>query len=141
MQGPQITDGELGATEPSERPNGLLIPTTDGELARFDQREMRYDRVDVSEQVHVSARGDGAEAAPDFDRVVAYSAKPDHYAARPPDDAVILRSYALAVERAFARLGASELSGYHLSTEEPPVGVVDGTLVADSIPAGNPRNW
>jgi len=141
VQGPAITEGRPGATEPDERPNGLLIPITDQELARFDQREMRYARVDVSGQVHVSARGGGAETGPDFARVVAYSAQPDHYAARPPDDAVILRSYVLAVERAFARLGASELSDYRLSTEAPPVEVVDGTLVADSIPAGNPRDW
>jgi hypothetical protein len=141
------------AAEPTAGPNGLLIPASEGDLARFDLREMRYDRVDVSDQVLLAdtTPGTGSTAGPDrvpsgestagFDRVITYVAKPEHFAPDPPDDAVILRTYVRVVEQAFADLGESELRTYAATTDQPPVEVVDGVLVADAIPAGNPRDW
>jgi hypothetical protein len=54
---------------------------------------------------------------------------------------VILASYACAVEAAFESLGPGQLDLYRESTEPHPVEVVEGVLVRDRIPAGNPREW
>ena len=59
----------------------------------------------------------------------------------PGPDAVILRSYAEAVEAAFDRLGGDHGERYRQTTLPYPVEVVDGVLIADRIPAGNPRTW
>lgn len=115
-------------------PNGALIEITDDELARLDVREIRYDRVEVGELVE-------AATAPGFDSVVTYVAKPANLAAEPPPGAVILRSYAEAVEAAFAGLGPGELREYRRTTLPYPVELVDGELVHDEIPEGNPREW
>jgi hypothetical protein len=72
---------------------------------------------------------------------VTYRAKPFHFASRPPEDAVILASYAEAVERGFKGLGPGELEHYFASTGPYPVERVSGTLVLDRIPPGNPRDW
>ncbi len=45
------------ADEPG--PNGVLIALTDAELDRLDIREVRYDRVDVTDAIEPSPRGDG----------------------------------------------------------------------------------
>lgn len=116
-------------------PNGVLIEVSGTELKRLDGREIRYSRVEV---------GDAARAipgAPSFDRVFAYTAKPENLA---PDDltgAVVLRSYLTAVEAAFEALGAEHLAAYATSTEPPPVEIVEAQLVHDRIPPGNPREW
>jgi hypothetical protein len=123
----------------AEAPNGVLIEAGEEELARLDLREMRYDRVEVTEQVRL-ASGDGAPAA-GFDRVIAYTAKRDHFAPAPPADAIILASYAREVEAAFAALGEAERLAYLATTGPPPVEVVEGILVRDRIPPGNPRDW
>ena len=65
----------------------------------------------------------------------------EHLALEPPPDAVILRSYALAVERAFATLGPGQREEYLRTTGPPPYEPVDAHLVADAIPEGNPRAW
>jgi cation transport regulator ChaC len=113
-------------------PNGVLLYVTAGELDRLDLREMRYDRVEVS---------DAFDALPDGMTVFAYTAKPRQHAPEPPDGAVVIATYVAAVERAFASLGEGELALYHETTEAPPVPVIDAVLVRDRIPAGNPRDW
>jgi cation transport regulator ChaC len=115
-----------------EPPNGVLVEVGEAELERLDLREMRYDRMDVTRQI-------GEEAG--FDRVVAYAAKPEQYAPRPPDGAVIMRAYVETVERAFDALGPGELEVFRRSTGPPPVEVVEAVLVSDRIPPGNPRTW
>ena len=55
-------------------------------------------------------------------------------------DAVILDTYASAVERGFSGLGKEELEHY-LSTAPYPVERVEAKLVIDKIPDGNPRAW
>jgi hypothetical protein len=111
--------------------NGVVIELTEAELDRLDIREIRYDRVELT----------GSVAGDDLpERIVTYKAKAFHFAPEPPDDAVILRTYADAVETGFEALGLDELDHY-LATTPYPVERVEATLVIDRIPAGNPRDW
>jgi cation transport regulator ChaC len=126
--------------------NGALLRLSEAQLERLDVREMRYDRVEVTELVEAetpAGRTSPAGAARDFcgGRVFAYVAKPRHHQTHPPAGAVVLASYVRAVEAAFAALGAIELERYRATTDPPPVEVVEGVLVDDRIPAGNPREW
>jgi cation transport regulator ChaC len=114
--------------------NGALIAITEAEADRLDRREMRYDRIDVTADV-----GTGDDAR--FERVIAYTAKPDHHSPAPPDGAIVIAEYVRTVESAFAALGAQELAAFHASTDPPPVEPVEAALVADEIPEGNPRRW
>lgn len=127
--------------EPSDdeghAPNGGLIPVTEAELERMDLREMRYDRHDVTDCVEPQ-RGAGL---PSFDAVVTYTAKPAHLATEPPPGAVILRSYASATESAFESLGPQAVAEYRRTTLPYPAELIDGVLIRDEIPAGNPRGW
>jgi hypothetical protein len=109
----------------------VVIELTEAELDRLDIREIRYDRVDVTGSVE----GEGLP-----ERIVTYKAKPFHFAPKPPEDAVILRTYAEAVEMGFEALGPGQLEHYRATTPNP-VERVDAELVIDKIPAGNPRAW
>ena len=111
--------------------NGVVIELTEAELYRLDIREIRYDRVEVTGSVQ-------GEDLPD--RIVTYRAKAFHFAPEPPEDSVILATYAAAVEEGFEALGSGELEHY-LATTPYPVERVDATLVIDKIPDGNPREW
>jgi cation transport regulator ChaC len=111
--------------------NGVVIELTEAELDRLDIREIRYDRVEVTGSVE-------GEDLPE--RIVTYTAKDFHFAPEPPEDAVILETYAAAVEKGFEGLGSGELDHY-LATTPYPVERVAATLVIDKIPAGNPRDW
>ena len=112
--------------------NGVVIELTEAELDRLDIREIRYDRVEVTDLVD----GDGLP-----ERIVTYTAKEFHFAPEPPEDAVILATYAQAVEQGFEALGPGELDHYLASTGPYPVDRVAATLVMDKIPDGNPRAW
>ena len=118
--------GEPGA-------NGALLRLGAAQIARLDARELRYDRIEVGDDID-SQPPDGAP-------VIAYVAKAAHHRRRPPPGAVILASYVRAVEAAFAELGRPELERYRATTDDPPVDVVEGVLVEDRIPPGNPRSW
>jgi cation transport regulator ChaC len=111
--------------------NGVVIELTEAELYRLDIREIRYDRVEVTGSVQ-------GEDLPD--RIVTYKAKAFHFAPEPPEDSVILATYAAAVEEGFEALGSGELEHY-LATTPYPVERVEATLVIDKIPDGNPREW
>jgi hypothetical protein len=113
-------------------PNGALIEISEGELERLDMRELRYDRVDVSGTV---AAGAG------FDRVVAYTAKREHFTAEPPEGAVAMAPYVRAIEAAFTALGEGEWELFLTTTGLPPVETIEPVLVRDEIPPGNPREW
>lgn len=113
-------------------PNGMLFEVTDEELARLAIREVRYDRVEVTDELGARGR---------FDHVFTFTAKPEHLAPSPPTGAVILAAYVLAVEAAFESLGPRQLDAFRRSTGAYPVEVVEATLVRDRIPAGNPREW
>jgi cation transport regulator ChaC len=117
----------------NEWPNGVLIELSEGELERLDRREVRYDRVDVTDGVIA----DGAE----FDRVYAFTAKAGHYAAEIPPGAIIIASYVHACEAAFCELGPKAWDEFMATTGEFPAPVVEARLVADQIPEGNPRAW
>ncbi|HEX2358812.1 MAG TPA: gamma-glutamylcyclotransferase family protein [Solirubrobacterales bacterium] len=112
--------------------NGAVIELSEPELHRLGVREVRYDPVDVTSLVE-------GPALPE--RIIAFTAKRAHYAPTPPEEAVILASYARAVEAAFERLGPGQLERYRATTGPYPVDVVDAVLVKDEIPAGNPRAW
>jgi len=118
--------------DPAGPVNGVVIELSEAELDRLDIREIRYDRVDVTDLV------DG-EGLPD--RIVTYTAKDFHFAPEPPEDAVILANYAKAVETGFAALGPGELSRYRATTGPYPVELAEAALVIDNIPDGNPRAW
>jgi cation transport regulator ChaC len=121
--------------DPGDSVNGLLIAVDDAELARLDVRELRYDRREVRDAI------EPAEAREAFASVVTYVAKREHLAPAPPPGAVILRSYAEAVESAFAGLGPGQLEEYRRTTGPLPVEPVAAHLVSDRIPEGNPRTW
>ena len=112
--------------------NGVVIELTEAELDRLDVREIRYDRFDVTELV-------AGEDLPV--RIVTYKAKSNHFAPDPPEDAIILASYASAVEQAFDALGPGHLDTYRATTGPYPVERIEATLVIDRIPDGNPRAW
>jgi cation transport regulator ChaC len=116
-----------------EWPNGALIQLDDRQLERLDARELRYQRVEVSEFV----RSDYAPSGP----VYTYVARPEHHFPRPPADAVVIAAYLEAVETAFTELGPGALAEFRATTGPPPVRVVPATLVHDEIPPGNPRDW
>lgn len=111
--------------------NGALLALDEGEADRLDARELRYERLDVTDAVRPAR----------FERVFAYLARADNRAPHPPPDAAILASYASVAEAAFAELGPGELERYRASTPLPAVEVVEGILVSDDIPPGNPREW
>jgi cation transport regulator ChaC len=122
-----------GAT--AEAPNGGLIAVEMAELERLDRRELRYDRLEVTGAVRPE------HGAGRFDRVFAYVAKPAHLAVEPPAGAVILASYARAVEAAFDRFAPGHGERYRRTTLPYPAELIEGRLVRDEIPAGNPREW
>lgn len=115
-------------------PNGVLVEVSEAELERLDVREMRYDRIDVTEAV-----ASAPEAG--FDVVLTYIAKPHHHAPEPPPGSVILAPYVRAIESGFAELGARQLDLYRVTTQPHPVEVIEPILVRDDIPPGNPRDW
>jgi cation transport regulator ChaC len=117
-----------------EWPNGALIELTEAELDRLDLRELRYDRVEVTADVR-------SDREPPFDTVVTYLAKPENHAPHPPPRSVVLASYLRACEAAFDELGPDELVTFARTTGPAPVPVVEGRLVRDEIPEGNPRSW
>jgi hypothetical protein len=124
---------DLVPDDDAPAPNGALLALTEAEVDRLDLREIRYDRVDVSAQID-------ADIA--FDRVVTYRARPEHRCAQPPvPGSVLIRDYLEAVEGAFTALGPGQLELFRETTGSPPVEVVEANLVADRIPAGNPRDW
>ena len=111
--------------------NGVVIELSESELDRLDIRDIRYDRVDVTGTV------EGDELP---ERIVTYTAKKFHFAPEPPEDSIILATYANAVEQGFEHLGPGELDHY-LATTPYPVDRHEATLVIDKIPDGNPRDW
>jgi cation transport regulator ChaC len=126
--GLNVEEGEDGAGPV----NGVVLELTEAELDRLDIREIRYDRVDVTGSI------DGEDLP---ERIVTYTAKEFHFAHEPPEDAVILATYATAVEQGFEALGSGELDHYLRTTGPDPVERVAATLVIDQIPEGNPRAW
>jgi hypothetical protein len=120
------------ATAPEEAPNGALVEVSAAELKRLDLRELRYERAEVTEAL---PPGHG------FELIVAYVAKPEHFAPELPHGSVVLASYLRAVEGAFDELGPGELERFRSTTPPPPVEVIEPVLVKDRIPPGNPRRW
>lgn len=118
--------------DPAGPVNGVVIELTEAELDRLDVREIRYDRVEVTDLV-------GGEGLPE--RIVTYTAKRGHFRPEPPADSVIMATYARTVERAFEALGPGELEHYLATTGPYPAELVEAQLIIDRIPDGNPRGW
>lgn len=126
---------EAGDEDPAGPVNGGVIELLDGELERLDLRELRYDRIDVSDQISLR---DGAID----DTVFTYTAKrPQNFTPEPPPNSIIVAAYLDIVEYGFDELGDHELERFRATTGPPPVEVVKATLVKDQVPAGNPRRW
>ena len=66
--------------------------------------------------------------------MVTFTAKPVQLRPAPPPGAVILASYARAVEAAFESLGPGQLELFRATTDPRPVETVEGVLVRDRIP-------
>jgi hypothetical protein len=113
--------------------NGALIEVTEAELDRLDLREIRYDRVEVTDLIDA--------AGPLPERVITYTAKEVNFAPEPPPGTIILDTYATAVEVSFEKLGPGELDRYLATTGDYPVERVPATLIKDRAPGGNPRAW
>lgn len=114
--------------------NGALIELVGADLERLAARELRYLPERIEGAVLTS------EGHP-FERILGFSARPENHAPTPPTGAAILRSYVAAVDGAFDGLGSAELAMYRHTTPLPEVELIDGELVADRIPPGNPRGW
>jgi cation transport regulator ChaC len=112
-------------------PNGALLALSEEELERLDRRELRYDRVEVTEEA-----GDHG-----FDTVFTYTAKERHFAPHPPPGAVAMASYIRTLERGFNLLGDDQWERFLQTTGLPPVEAIEAVLVRDAIPPGNPREW
>lgn len=121
--------------DPDEWVNGGLIEVTGDALDRLDLREVRYNRVEVTDAVRME---DGTHGT--FDQVVAFEAKPEFYAPEPPPRSITIAAYVRACEEAFAELGPGEAHRFAATT---PMAATQAEvrLVGDSIPAGNPRAW
>ncbi len=117
----------------------MLIALSEPELERLDLREIRYHRVEVTDAVAAEA-ADGTPP-PGFEAIYTYTARPEHHHPTPPPDAIVIATYPATIEAAFAELGPDQLELYRATTAAPPVEVTPATLVADRIPAGNPRRW
>jgi cation transport regulator ChaC len=121
-----------GSGEDHLAPNGALFELTSGELERLDVRELRYNRIAVTEFV----------AGPQpFESVFTYTARPEHFAPQPPQGAVAMAPYLRAVEAALRELGEDQWQLFLETTGLPPVEVIEPVLVRDEIPPGNPREW
>lgn len=118
--------------QPESAPNGALVEVSEAELERLDLREMRYQRVTVTE---------GIEDACGFEAVFAYTARPQHFALRPPTDAVRMAPYLRALKAAFGELGEGQWELFLQTTEAHPGETIEPVLVHDQIPPGNPREW
>lgn len=125
---------ERGAAETGPVNGALIELSGEEELARLALRELRYDAVEVTGLVEP-----GAGPAPG--RVFTFTAKPEHHASDPPPEAVILASYARAVEAAFAALGPAHLERFLETTGPYPAERVEATLVEGAILEGNPQEW
>ncbi|MGI8948217.1 MAG: gamma-glutamylcyclotransferase family protein [Ornithinimicrobium sp.] len=121
----------------ADPPNGALVEVEPAELDRLDRRELRYDRIDVTDQVRAASDIGQKRTA----QVFAYVAKAEQLAVHPPPGAVVLASYVAAVEAAFESLGRRELAIYRRTTGSPPVEVIDARLIRGEVPDGNPRAW
>ena len=115
--------------------NGSLVELSFDELDRLDLREMRYDRIEVTEAIRCG------DELPLPATIFAYVAKPANLQTSPRPQTVVLASYLERIEAAFESLGPGELGRYRASTLPIEVEVVAATLVHDAIPPGNPRDW
>ena len=120
------------APSPDGWVNGALIELGVEAAERLDLREVRYERVDVTDRV---------EPLPGGLTVFTYEPRTENRAPEPPPGSVILGSYLGTVEAAFDELGPGELERFRASTEIPAVELVEGRLIRDEIPPGNPRDW
>jgi hypothetical protein len=111
--------------------NGGLLPVDNEALARLDDRERQYERVDVTAAIAPApAAGDGP--------VWAYAGRPEGRARVAAGragmaDVLVQRAYLETVEAAFAALGGGALDRYRASTEPPPFPLAD--LARIDLPA------
>jgi cation transport regulator ChaC len=110
----------------AETANGIVGWVSDGELVALDQRERRYDRVDVTRLTTCEADLEGP--------IVTYVPRPvavdDYETARDRGIAAIERRYWDLVDAAFGVLGSQQQVEYRATTPEPDVPVLEMSRVA-----------
>jgi hypothetical protein len=111
--------------------NGLALPVDAARLAALDEREINYERVDVSDAFEVVTAGDvvaGAEQglSPPASRRLVFTyvgteaARERCRRGLVEGDAFVSRDYVSDVQRAFAELGESALAEFERTTDPPP---------------------
>jgi cation transport regulator ChaC len=101
--------------------NGVVVRVDAAELARLDQRERSYDRIDVS----ATTETDGPLDGPVVTYVPSRSAIDRYERARDAGLAAIEQRYWNLVTGAFQALGADRLRGFEASTPPPDVPVLE----------------
>ena len=106
--------------------NGVLAAVSDAELARLDERERRYEQVDVTPQIVLL---EGGDERLEIGRVVTYVPTEDPIAdyleARDRGTAGIEIRYWNLVKRAFADLLPGQRERFEALTRDPDIPVVD----------------
>lgn len=112
---PDVVVVTLSLEPGTDEVDGVAIPVTHDELARFDLRERRYDRIVL----------DGVEGAvldrPLWTYTATARARADHEAGVRDGTAVVSHDYVRRVEGAFAARGPAALAAYAASTDGPGV--------------------
>jgi hypothetical protein len=119
--------------------NGLVLPVDAARLAALDEREINYERVDVSDAFEASAGdgvadvGLGAPPRPSprivFTYVGTEAARERCKRGLAEGNAFVSRDYVDGVRRAFAALGEPALAEFERTTDPPPCPQADLLVV------------
>lgn len=114
------------ASDPSAVMNGVIAAVSEDELASLDQREVRYEQVDVTSEISLL---EGDVESFEIDRIVTYVPTPapiaDYVDARDRGTAGIEIRYWNLVTNAFNELLPGEGERFHALTLDPDIPVVD----------------
>ena len=100
---------------------GVIIKVSEEELLQFDQRERRYDRIDVTHLM---------EQEPDLPTIT-YTGKEAYL--HPGDKAVVFARYEKLIEVGLQDWGSQVTSFYHQSTKPHTFNIIDGSYTFASI--------
>jgi hypothetical protein len=126
---------DLEATgDPGHAVDGALLPVDGDALARLDDRERQYERVDVRDDVVLDGGAPPSPDGPIWAYVGRAPGRARVAAGRAGTAAVaVQRAYVELVEAAFAARGEDALARYRASTEPPPFPVLE--LARIDLPA------
>jgi dephospho-CoA kinase len=124
----------LGLVDAPESCNGVIARVDRHDVARLDQRERDYDRVDVTDRIDAAIEIDG--------RVVTYVPRPgavlryEQY--RDQGRAAVSLRYLRLVETAFEALAPGQRARFDETTPAPDVPVID---LESAGPNPSPPHW